>query len=96
MTPMLSRFEGYNVNSYKFHPMNVDTVSSGKIITMRMPSNALVDLKSFSFWFDAKAVKVGGGGRLPALSNLIDRMEITVGGQNLSGGMNGYNVVRHI
>ena len=55
MTPMLSRFEGYNVNSYKFHPMNVDSVTSGKIITMRMPSMALVDLKSFSMWFDAKA-----------------------------------------
>jgi len=101
LTPVLNRLGGYNNNVYKIMPLNADAITSGKIISVRLPSNALVDMSSFAMHFDVVTLggdSAGEGGcRLPNnLSTLIERVEVLCGGQTIQQGFNGYGTAKHI
>ena len=95
LTPVLNRLSGYNTNLYKIMPVNADDISSGKIISVRLPTNALVDLSTFAMHFDIDLT--GTGARMPnKLSTLIERVEVLCGGQTIQQGFNGYGTAKHI
>ena len=95
LTPVLNRLGGYNNNVYKIMPLNADEITSGKIISVRLPTNALVDMSSFAMHFDIATS--GAGSRLPnKLSTLIERVEVLCGGQTIQQGFNGYGTAKHI
>ena len=102
LTPVLNRLGGYNNNVYKIMPLNADAITSGKIISVRLPSNALVDMSSFAMHFDIATSSNGTdqntrGVRLPnKLSTLIERVEVLCGGQTIQQGFNGYGTAKHI
>jgi hypothetical protein len=95
----LRRLQGYHTNIFKLMPQNSDTASAGKIIQVNLPTNALLNMKSFAMHFDASATEAGGAGvaRLPnKITSLIDRVEVLMGGITVQQGFNQYNSAVHI
>ena len=95
----LRRLQGYHTNVFKLMPQNTDSATSGKIIHVNLPTNALLNMKSFAMHFDASATEVGGAGvaRLPnKITSLIDRVEVLMGGITVQQGFNQYNTAVHI
>jgi len=95
----LQRLSGFSTNIFKLEPQNKsDDITAHQIIRFSLPSNALLNTRSFALHFNAETV--GGAGtskaRLPAkIDTLIERVEITAGGVQISQGSNYYNVLRH-
>ena len=97
LTYFLDRLNGFSTNIFRLEPQNNTTATANQIIRFSLPSNALLNTRSFALWFTAKVEGDGvQNGRLPAkIDSLIERVEITAGGIQLSQGVNFYNVLRH-
>ena len=94
----LNRLSGWNQQTYKIMPLATDTISANKILSMRLPSSALVQMDSFSMFFDLETTSSVSGsyGRFPnKLSTFIEKVEVQIGGITLQA-PNGYNVIRAI
>ena len=95
----LQRLSGFSTNIFKLEPQNkTQDLTSNQIIRFSLPSNALLNTRTFALHFDAVCKGVAGGNkaRLPAkIDTLIERVEITAGGVQISQGSNYYNVLRH-
>lgn len=92
----LDRLQGFSTNVFRLEPQNQDTASANKILRFTLPSNALLNMRSFSVHFNAVTAGATAGARLPAkIDTLVDRVEVTAGGVQLSAGANFYNVLRH-
>ena len=91
----LQRIGGYSTNHFRLEPQSGETYSSGRLIRFTLPSNALLNMRSFAMHFNA-ATAGGTRARLPAkIDSLIERVEVSAGGIQLSQGLNFYNVLRH-
>lgn len=99
LTYFLDRLSGFSTNVFRLEAQNQDSATANKILRFTLPSNALLNMRSFALHFNASAETVAGtnsGGRLPAkIDTLIDRVEVACGGVQLSSGANFYNVLRH-
>ena len=89
---------GYSRNRFKLETTSSDTASSGRIVTVNLPENALLDMKSLRFFFDADAqyVATSGVGALQGIlpeqaSSLISKVEVYVNGVQVQSGANEYN-----
>ena len=95
LTYFLERLQGFSTNIFRLETQNNDTATANKILRFSIPSNALLNMRSFALHFNAKT-NDGHGSRLPAkIDSLIERVEVTAGGVQLSQGLNYYNVLRH-
>ena len=95
LTYFLDRLQGFSTNIFRLETNGADTATANKIIRFSLPSNALLNMRSFALHFNAKC-NDGNGARLPSkIDSLIDRVEVTAGGIQLSQGLNLYNVLRH-
>ena len=95
LTYFLDRLQGFSTNIFRLETQNNDTATANKILRFSLPSNALLNMRSFALHFNAKT-NDGNGSRLPAkIDTLIERVEVTAGGIQLSQGLNYYNVLRH-
>ena len=95
LTYFLERLQGFSTNIFRLETQNNDTATANKILRFSLPSNALLNMRSFALHFNAKT-NDGHGSRLPAkIDSLIERVEVTAGGVQLSQGLNYYNVLRH-
>ena len=95
LTYFLDRLQGFSTNIFRLETNGADTATANKIIRFSLPSNALLNMRSFSLHFSA-STNDGNGARLPKkIDTLIERVEITAGGIQLSQGLNMYNVLRH-
>ena len=97
LTYFLDRLNGFSTNIFRLEPQNNTTATANQIIRFSLPSNALLNTRSFALWFTPKVEGTDElNGRLPAkIDSLIERVEITAGGIQLSQGVNFYNVLRH-
>lgn len=70
-------------------------ITANKIIRFNLPSNCLLNTRGISFNFNADANALAScGGRLPAdIASLIDRVELSSGGVQVSQGANGYGLI---
>ncbi len=95
LTYFLDRLNGFSTNIFRLEPQNNTSARANQIIRFSLPSNALLNTRSFALYF--KAATTGGNhARLPAkIDSLIERVEITAGGIQLSQGVHFYNVLRH-
>jgi hypothetical protein len=91
----LDKLSGFSTNYFKLEPQNSTTASANQIIRFTLPSNALINLRSFAFHFTATTSSTGDGiARLPPdVSSLVERVEISCGGVQLSSGANYYSVL---
>lgn len=84
------RLSGFSTNYFKLEAAQT-TAKSNSIISFDLPSNALLNLESFTVHFNA--VTTGGKcARLPPVRDLVERCEVSCGGVILSQGNNFVNV----
>ena len=96
LTYFLDRLNGYSTNVFRLEAQNSTTANPNQIIRFTLPSNALLNMRSFALHFTATTDGTTAGARLPAkIDTLIDRVEVACGGVQLSSGANYYNVLRH-
>ncbi len=89
-----SRMSGFSTNTFKIETDNQSTATSASIISFSLPSNSIINLRSFKIFARTNAGKVASaGGRLPPIKDLIERVEVTMGGIVLSQGTNFVNVL---
>jgi len=91
---------GYSRNRFKLETTSSDTATNGRIITVNLPENALLDMKSLRFFFDCDAGYVASAGTglgglqglLPdGAQSLISKVEVYVNGVQVQSGANEYN-----
>jgi hypothetical protein len=96
LTYFLDRLSGFSTNVFRLEAQNSNSASANKILRFTLPSNALLNMRSFALHFSASCAGTAAGGRLPPkIDTLIDRVEVSAGGVQLSAGANFYNVLRH-
>lgn len=92
LTYFLDRLSGFSTNTFKLIPSGNRDCESGSITRFTLPANALLNTRSFKVHFAASAK--GTNGRLPAdISTLVERVEVSAGGVQISQGANYYNVL---
>jgi len=88
----LDRLSGFSTNTFKLLPSGNRDVTPGSITRFTLPANALLNTRSFKCHFAASAT--GTNARLPAdISTLVERVEVSAGGVQISQGANYYNVL---
>ena len=96
LTYFLDRLQGFSTNIFRLETQNNDTATANKILRFSLPSNALLNMRSFALHFNATTAGTTAGARLTRkIDTLIERVEVTAGGVQLSQGLNYYNVLRH-
>ena len=92
----LDRLSGFSTNRFKIMPQGSATANANSIIRITLPANSLVNFRTFALHFDAEIKTATGEGRLPnKIDSLIERVEVTFGGVQVSSGNNMYNVFKH-
>ena len=91
----LDRLSGFSTNVFRLEPQGSPNSGPNSITRITLPSNALLNTRSFKLHFLASTVAESSvGGRLPAdISTLVERVEISAGGVQLSQGTNFYNTL---
>ena len=100
----VAKFEGWNCNNYRLETNGATSAAPNSIITLSLPSNAIIDLRSFKVHFDVAttADNPGGGapaiyGKLPAdTSSLIQQCEVYCGGVQICQGFSEFNTVSRV
>ena len=91
-----SRMSSFSTNIFRIETQNSDTATSNSIIAFDLPSNSIINLRSFKLFAKMNANGTAAqGGRLPAggLKSLIERVEVSMGGVVLSQGTNNTHVL---
>jgi len=91
----LDRLSGFSTNIFKLMPQGSPDALPNTITRITLPANALLNTRSFKLHFRASCIDGSStGGRLPAdLSTLVERVEVSAGGVQLSQGTNFYNTL---
>ena len=89
----LNRLQGFSTNYFRLESQNQTTATAGQIITIDLPDNSLLNLKSFKLLCKVSTEGGTAGARLCPIDNLIEKVEISVGGIILSQGQNFTNVL---
>ena len=88
----LDKLSSFSTNVFKLMPNGSTDASPNQITRITLPANALLNTRSFKLHF--RASTTGVGARLPAdLSTLVERVEVSAGGVQLSQGTNFYNTL---
>ena len=88
-----SRMSGFSTNTFKIETNNQSSATSSSIISIDLPNNSIINLRSFKLFFNAITTGASAGGRLPPVKDLIERVEVAMGGIVLSQGTNFTNVL---
>lgn len=92
----LDRLSGFSTNIFKLQCQGSDIAKANNIIRITLPANSIVNFKTFALHFQAGIESATGHGRLPnKIESLVERVEVTFGGIQVSAGNNMYNVLRH-
>ena len=96
------RLEGLSTGIFRLESQNQSSnITPQSIVRFTLPSNALVDMRSFALHFNARtSAGAGTSGtvavRLPnKIETMINRVEVSIGGVAVSAGSNFYNVLSH-
>ena len=92
---MMDRLSGFSTSSFRLQCLGSDSASANQIVRFELPTNALVDIRKFSF---AVKLAVAGSGavRLSEINNIVSRVSVTVGGVELQSGFNEYALLKQI
>ena len=98
----VGKMEGFNSNGFRLETLGATSAGPSSIITLSLPSNAVIDLKSFKVHMDiATTVDATSTnqifGKLPAdTSSLIQQCEVYCGGIQVAQGFSEFNTVSRI
>ena len=79
-----SKMDGYARNCVQLNSHNAGTVQAGKTLSITLPRNSVIDLRTLRFYFNADCSNTNAAifTRLPAdLHSLIRRLTVKVGGR---------------
>ena len=102
LTYFVERLQGVSTNTFRLETQNKTTAKQNDIISFDLPSNAILNLRSLKVWCNASCEAAASGGsatagaRLPPIDDLIERVEVSVGGVLLSQGTNFQNVLGEV
>jgi hypothetical protein len=92
----LDRLSGFSTNIFRLEPQGSNSAKANNIIRITLPANSLVNFRTFALHFNAAITSANDEGRLPnKIDSLVERVEVTFGGVQVSAGNNMYNVLRH-
>jgi hypothetical protein len=77
---LLSALQGFSTNIFRLESQQGSSAvaTSSSIVTFDIPSNAIVNLRSFKIMCNANAdVVAGAGARLPPINDLVERVEVS-------------------
>lgn len=95
----LNRLSGYARNTYRISTVNNDNAVASGFVTVDMPSNALLDLSTFSWHFKGSTTTTGTQGSTNTcafprhIESIIDSLSVEVNGQLISSIPTQYNQV---
>ena len=79
----LKRMAGYSTNTFRLQTLNQTSATANQVIEVRLPTNAIIDLKSFCMYATATSADNAAGDhfKIPrwGLSSLIRRVEVLAG-----------------
>ena len=95
LTYFVERLQGFSTNTFKLETQNKSSAKQNDIISFDLPSNAILNLRSLKVWCNASANagSATAGARLPPINDLVERVEVSVGGIVLSQGTNFVNTL---
>ena len=87
----------YNRNRFRIEPTSSSQATAGRIVTVNLPENALLDTASIRFHFDADAGFKGNvAGLLPENADaFISNLEVYVNGIQVQQSASEYNTIAH-
>ena len=87
----------YNRNRFRIEPTSSTTGTAGRIVTVNLPENCLLDTASIRFHFDADAGFKGNvAGLLPEHADaFISNLEVYVNGIQVQQAASEYNTIAH-
>eukprot|EP00966_Prymnesium_polylepis_P054297 1255392-Prymnesium_polylepis.1 len=94
-----ARMNSYNRQRFRLETISAETAAANRIVTVNLPENATLSMKSFKLHGDVLTTSVGAGadlvyGRLPAdAMSLISRVEVYINGIQVQTGSSEYNTV---
>jgi hypothetical protein len=90
----VQRMNGNNTNLFKMQKQNVNSANNGQIITVNLPTNSVLNMKSLAMHFNAAITNsVAGGGAGPYagfpanMLSCVNRVEVLCGGTQLRQGV---------
>ena len=98
----VAKMEGFNRNRFRLETNGATTAGPSSIITLSLPSNAIIDLRSFKVHMDVATTSDNTStniiyGKLPAdTSSLIQQCEIYCGGVQIAQGFSEFNTVARV
>ena len=88
----VKRLSGYSRNNVKLNTLNQVTAVAGNIITVDLPTNCMIDLSTFTMYFNGTTTTTTGFANFPRnIETLIERLEVEINGQIINGGCQAYN-----
>lgn len=89
---LVKRLSGYSRNTFRLQTLNQTVASAGQIITVDLPSNALVDLSTFTMFFSGSTSTTAGFAAFPRnIECVLERLEVEINGQIVNLGCSYYN-----
>ena len=98
----VARMEGFNTNTFRLETNGATSAGPSSIVTITLPSNAVIDLRSFKVHLDIATTSDATStnvihGKLPAdTSSLIQQCEVYCGGIQISQGFSEFNTVSKV
>lgn len=92
LTYLAKKLSGYSRQTYKLQTTNQTTATAGQIVTVDLPSNALVDLSTLTWFFRGRTTTSSGNAAFPRnIECIIERLEVEINGQLVGQGCQFYN-----
>ena len=71
---MVKHLTGFSRLNYKLQTLNTNTATNGNIITVDLPSNSMVDLRTLTMFFNGSTTTTGGYANFSRnIESVIDR-----------------------
>lgn len=87
--------QSFSKSTVRLTPDKAENVTAGETIRVKLPPNSLIDMRTFSMYFEGTATNSSGGGQVhfPRLSSsVIDQLSIYVNGTMVES-INSYNTL---
>ena len=97
----VSRLEGLSSGVFRLEAQNATSnLPAQSVIRVTLPNNALLDVHSLAWHFDASTTSGAAGTvgcRLPnKIETMINRVSVQIGGVEVAAGCNFYNILCHV
>ena len=92
LTYYVERLQGFSTNIFRLESQARTTASPNQIITFDLPSNSIVNLRSFKVFCNCQLT--GDNACMPPINDFVERVEVSVGGIVLAQGSNFMNVLQ--